>query len=77
MIIMRTAKSRWVDGKEASTKLGFSENSLNCWRDCGYLKIGKHWCESRSTSVRKILYNIDQCTKEMNEWWGRDAISGP
>ncbi len=77
MIIIRTARSSWVDGKEASLKLGFSENSLKCWRDCGYLKSGKHWREDSCHNDKKVLYNIDQCTKEMNEWWGRDAITGP
>ena len=77
MHIFRTVHSRWVNGREASCKLGFSENSLKCWRDCGYLKLGKHWQLNNYTKSDRILYNIEQCTLEMNEWWGRDAINGP
>ena len=77
MIIIRSANSLWADAADASIKLGFSEKSLNCWRECGYLKSGKHWIEQYNSNKKRIIYNIEQCTKEMNEWWGRDAIHGP
>ena len=77
LIIIRNAKSGWLDGAEASIRLGFSEKSLNCWRKCGYLKSGKHWKEQYYADKKRIIYDIDQCSEEMNEWWGRDAINGP
>ncbi len=77
MIILRGASSNWLCASEASKKLGFSENSLKCWRECGYLKAGKHWMKKDPGSLGLVFYNIDLCAKEMNEWWGRDAMAGP
>ncbi len=75
MLIIRDAKSSWLKASEAAPLLGFSINSLNCWRKCGYLKQGKHWRYSTQSSGN-VAYNLDQCKREMNEWWGRDAMTG-
>ncbi len=77
LFILRSAISKWFDSKNASEMLGFSEKSLNCWRRCGYLKSGKHWRMIQSNFENIILYNVDQCSIEMHQWWDRDAISGP
>ena len=77
MIIIRSATSRWVASSEASKKLGFSERTLKCLRKCGYLKPGKHWRFGFASSTAQVVYNLDLCSKEMNEWWGRDALVGP
>ena len=77
MLIERTAFFRWVSSQEASKELGFSEKTLKCWVNCGYLKDGKHWRYQSPKSSSKILYNIQLCQMEMNEWWGRNAFVGP
>ncbi len=69
--------TRWIGSEEASKKLGFSEKTLDCWRNCGYLKSGKHWKQYSNAYSAAILYNIILCEMEMDEWWGRDAIVGP
>ena len=77
MLVLRTALSKWVGASEASKELGFSENSLKCWRECGYLKAGKHWKLPLNGASTGVLYNLELCKDEMNEWWGRDALIGP
>ncbi len=77
MFIKRMAFFRWVSSEQASKELGFSEKSLDCWRNCGYLKLGKHWKESPDPINKGILYNLVLCEVEMQEWWGRDAVVGP
>ena len=77
MLIIRSAFYQWVKANEASKELGYSENSLNCWRKCGYLKSGKHWKFNDNESTKEILYNLPLCAQEMSEWWGRTAFTGP
>ena len=77
MLIVRSALPPWVSAQEASVKLGFSEKTLKCWINCGYLKDGKHWKHKYPNSSRSVLFNLLLCEKEMNEWWGRNALVGP
>ncbi len=77
MEIIRSAGKAWVDSQEASIYLGFSEKTLKCWCDCGYLKAGKHWRRSSQPSNDSVIYNTRLCAQEMKEWWGRDALTGP
>ena len=77
MIISRSANYLWVVASDASESLGFSENTLNCWRNCGYLKADKHWKVILKNSKQTILYNVELCKEEMTQWWGRDAFVGP
>ncbi len=77
MLVLRSAKYPWVSAQEASHHLGFSEKSLECWKDCGYLKAGKHWKSKPGDTNNMTLYNLQLCKEEMHEWWGRDALAGP
>ncbi len=74
MFPIRSFSVEWMNSHEASKYLGFSEKSLKCWRECGYLKIGKHWQPEGEGINSQILYKVDLCKKEMDEWWGRDAL---
>lgn len=73
MQILRAASHRWVSPEVASRELGFSENSLKCWRDAGYLREGKHWQLKFPLKSSQICYQVEECKKEMDEWWGRKA----
>ena len=77
MLVFRSVSAPWVTSSIASKDLGFSEKTLKCWRDCGYLKSGKHWKYSRARAASTVIYQIDLCREEMNQWWGRDALIGP
>ncbi len=72
--------SHWLTSSEASRYLCVSEKTLSNWRAVGFLKAGKHWKSSPITNLfpwghTKILYQIDLCEKEINEWWGRKVRS--
>ncbi len=74
---MNLYSSDWVTSQEASVKLGFSEKSLRCWCECGYLKNGKHWHRNEEKDDALFFYQVELCKQEMSSWWGRDAFVGP
>ncbi len=74
MLIRRTASPTWEESSIASQKLGLSENTLNSWRDCGYLESEKHWKYFFNGSRRAIMYNLEQCSLEITSWWGTDTL---
>ena len=74
---MTFVNSSWVTSQEASSKLGFSEKSLRCWCECGYLRNGKHWHRIDESVDSPILFQVELCKQEMTNWWGRDAFIGP
>ncbi len=67
---LKAESCHWVLSSEASLRLGFSEESLNSWRNCGYLKNGTHWKEELTNANNCIFYNLELCKKELRESWG-------
>ena len=65
-------KSPWVNEEEASISLGLSEETLQKWREVGYLKPGTHWrsCPNEQPVPwkPKVIYHLSWC-KEIIEYW--------
>ena len=72
-------KRTWTAARQASKYLGVSEDTLSNWRVAGYLKLGKHWKNSRINTLvpwsTKVVYQLELCEKEINELWGRELSS--
>ncbi len=65
----------WVNQKLASEKLGVSEETLNSWREIGYLKPGTHWRSSPENEHRpwkpSVIYHLRWC-KEIIDYWDKE-----
>ena len=57
--------SIWVAQPEAASKLHVSERTLIRWRSSKFLKPGKHWRRALPSPRARVLYNIEQCEKEI------------
>jgi hypothetical protein len=55
----------WAPQPEAAAKLHVSERTLVRWRASNFLKQGKHWRRALPTARSRVLYNIDQCEKDV------------
>ena len=62
----------WIYEKAASDRLGVTEQTLQRWREIGYLKPGTHWRSSPDIQPSpwkpKVIYHFRWC-KEMIEYW--------
>ena len=71
------SKSPWVAGQEASACLGVSEETLQLWREIGYLKPGTHWRSSPNSHAipwkPEVIYHLRWCKEQMEYWRNHDA----
>ncbi len=67
----------WATSIEASNFLGVSENTLELWREIGYLKPGTHWRSAPISQVSpwrpEVIYHLRWCKEEMEYWRAHDA----
>lgn len=55
----------WLPQSEAAAKLHVSERTLIRWRSSQFLKHGKHWRRALPSPRSRVLYNIEQCEKDV------------
>ena len=71
------SKSPWVSGQEASAGLGVSEETLQLWREIGYLKPGTHWRSAHKSHAMpwkpEVIYHVQWCKEEIDYWLSQDA----
>ena len=71
------SKSPWVTGQEASDGLGVSEETLQLWREVGYLKPGTHWRSAQKKQAMpwkpEVIYHLPWCREEIDYWLAQDA----
>jgi hypothetical protein len=65
--------STWVAQPEAAIWLHVSERTLIRWRSSKFLKSGKHWRRALPTPRARVLYNIEQCEKEVMKACSREG----
>ena len=67
----------WVTSSQASIQLGVSEETLQYWREVGYLKPGTHWRSSPNAQTApwtpEVIYHLRWCREEMEYWRAQDA----
>jgi hypothetical protein len=63
----------WAPQPDAAAKLHVSERTLVRWRASNFLKQGKHWRRALPSARARVLYNIEQCEKEVVKACSRDA----
>ena len=67
----------WVDESQASEQLGVSSDTLERWREIGYLKPGTHWRSSQELGNKpwtpEVIYHLRWCKEEINHWLAKDA----
>ncbi len=67
----------WVTSKKASELLGVSEQTLNKWREVGYLKPGTHWRSSPGLGQQpwspQVIYHLLWCKEKIEYWRMHDA----
>ena len=68
----------WVNEKEASERLGVTEETLRNWREIGYLKPGTHWrsspAEQPSPWTPRVIYHVRWCKEIIDYWRKEDAV---
>jgi hypothetical protein len=60
-----TLSTSWSPQPEAAAKLYVSERTLIRWRASQFLKHGKHWRRALPSPRSRVLYNIEQCEKDV------------
>jgi hypothetical protein len=65
--------SLWVAQPEAAIRLHVSERTLIRWRSSKFLKPGKHWRRALPSPRARVLYNIEQCEKEIIKACSREG----
>jgi len=63
----------WFSQPEAAAKLHVSERTLIRWRSSKFLKQGKHWRRALPSPRARVLYNIEQCEKDVVKACSRDG----
>ncbi len=67
----------WLSEHEASKKLGVKEETLQLWREVGYLKPGTHWRSSLNSDSSpwkpEVIYHLSWCEEEIDYWLSEDA----
>jgi len=63
----------WAPQPEAAAKLHVSERTLVRWRASNFLKQGKHWRRALPSARARVLYNIEQCEKDVAKACSRTA----
>ncbi len=67
----------WVSSLEASKVLGVSQDTLEKWREVGYLKPGTHWRSAPNANfvpwTPEVIYHLMWCKEEMDYWLDQDA----
>jgi len=63
----------WVAQPEAAAYLHVSERTLIRWRATKFLKHGKHWRRALPSCRARVLYNVEQCEKEIIKACSREG----
>ena len=63
----------WLSQPEAAAKLHVSERTLIRWRTSKFLKPGKHWRRALPSPRARVIYNIEQCEKDVAKACFRDG----
>jgi hypothetical protein len=70
---MITQSLQWCPQPEAAARLHVSERTLVRWRISNFLKQGKHWRRALPSPTARVLYNIEQCEKDVAKACSRDG----
>ena len=77
MLLELMTDNPWANSSEASKYLGVSEQTLQHWREIGYLKPGTHWRSSPHSQLipwtPEVIYHLRWCKEEMDYWRDQDA----
>jgi len=68
-----TFSTSWLPQPEAAAKLHVSERTLIRWRRSQFLKQGKHWRRALPSPRARVLYNFEQCEKDVAKACSRDG----
>jgi hypothetical protein len=63
----------WSPQPQAASRLHVSERTLIRWRASQFLKQGKHWRRALPSPRARVLYNIEQCEKDVAKACARDG----
>ena len=67
----------WLSSEEASECFKASEETLDLWREIGYLKEGTHWRKQDTKGTirlkEEIYYHQTWCQEEIEYWRQQDA----
>ena len=67
----------WLNEEEASFKLGVDVETLQRWREIGYLKPGTHWRSCPESQQKpwtpKAIYHSSWCQELISYWKEKDA----
>ena len=71
------SSNQWLLEEDASRCLGVSSETLQHWREVGYLKPGTHWRSAESNSSMpwkpEVIYHLSWCKEIIEYWRNRDA----
>ncbi len=71
------SSNQWFLEEDASKKLGVSSETLQHWREVGYLKPGTHWRSAETKNSKpwkpEVIYHLNWCKEIIDYWRNRDA----
>ena len=71
--LMSNNSSQWCTQPLAAAKLHVSERTLIRWRSSKFLVLGKHWRRALPSPHARVLYNVEQCEKDVAKACSREA----
>ena len=71
------SSNQWLLEEEACKELGVSSETLENWREIGYLKPGTHWRSAHKVQAMpwkpEVIYHLRWCKEEIDYWLAQDA----
>ena len=71
--LMSNTSSQWCSQPVAAAKLHVSERTLIRWRSSKFLTQGKHWRRALPSPRARVLYNVEQCEKDVAKACSREG----
>ena len=72
--LMSNTSSQWCSQPVAAAKLHVSERTLIRWRSSKFLTQGKHWRRALPSPRARVLYNLEQCEKDVAKACSREGF---
>lgn len=72
-LFVMSQPTTWLLQPQAAAKLHVSERTLIRWRTSKFLKQGRHWRRALPSPRARVLYNIEQCEKDVAKACSRDG----
>ena len=70
-------QNTWATEDEASKEFGVSVQTLQFWREVGYLKPGTHWrsspAQQKSPWNPRVIYHLRWCNEVIEYWREQDV----